>query len=327
MKLVLTTICMILLSSYAPGRNQLGQYYRNLDKAEEFIIKKEYKKAILKYKAAIKLNPAIFSNADCLNAIQCYVKSSASHAESPFIRLLLSRGVPESYFMDNYDHLDYDFEQEVKSVVDSALIAIVDSMYLMDQQYRYDYEGYYPLIKRIDSLNRVKLERLINKYGYFRNQLGSQVNNDGRITGDSKLDDLLIHQVKNDPKYFAGILENEVFSGRMSREAFYFHSKNFQHINRYNLGCDQYLLNSIFIRVRDNVYTCCCDREKIANKNRKKFYLNKLETVRFKTKFAQSNPEFRLGSNIVTFNSSKGEQDYDLFVKELLDKGFVLFRE
>ena len=327
MKLVLTTICLILLSGFAPARNQLGRYYRNLDKAEEFIIKKEYKKAILKYKAAIKLNPAIYSNADCLNAIQCYVKSSASHSESPFIRLLLSRGVPESYFMDNYCHLDYDFEHEVKSVVDSALIAIVDSMYLMDQQYRYDYEGYYPLIKRIDSLNQVKMVGLIKQYGYFKYRLGSRVEENGVLVEGLGFNVLLIHQVKKDPNYFAGILENELFNGRMSREAFYFYSKNFQHINRYNLGCDQYLINSIFIRVRDNVYTCCCDREKIANKNRKKFYLNRLETVRFKTKFAHSNPEFRLGSNIMTFNSNKGDQDYDLFVKELFDKGFVLFRE
>lgn len=308
-------------------------YYSEIQNAETDILGGSYDKA-LDYYILANNTRSLFTD-DALNAVLCATFSNRFVDALPFVKNLVQKGVPISYFEKKYLYRPLVLSQEwkdfslsdVKPTFNITLRNELDSMLTMDQLFRENYDENRDTILKIDESNRLEMLQIFDKYGYVGDELyGVKMKGDTTIRRDqATITALLIHQVKNHPVVFASLLENFVLKGEMKNSSYVYHSKNFLQLEKYRYSCLQ-MAQALFVQVQNELYTCCCEDANMIDRNRKRIYLEPLASLKKKTQFYyESDTPFLLTKGTVAKYSIYYLDGYNKFKKELIEKGFVLF--
>lgn len=336
---VLSILFLIGFTTLSRGSSPVVvvEYYSLIDKAEMSIVEGEFQFAIDFYLSANqKLN--LFTT-DAIRAIRCAVEVHDFHATNIFAMNLLLKGVPHSYFENNYFLKSYCNSREwdelksetLESNIIPGLRIRIDSLLSRDQEFRFDYDNQIDTIRLIDSLIHQDVLEIFDTYGYPNDDvMGVDMRNDSTINlGWDAFDIILIHQIKNNRKLFIPILERYLSAGQMNRRVFVNHSKNFYPSDRFKLNCLQ-SVQALIVQVKDELFTCCCKVEAAIDENRKRYFLEPLSELRQKVGFNyEVDSRFRFKGYAVNYDTSKENGNDELLIikQEILDKGFVLYKK
>lgn len=341
---IFTALIILSCSSFKPSISQkteqqltkekTAQYYALIHKAELALIQNKFGVAVDFYlQAETKLS--LFTR-DALNALSSSIEVRNHKAAAKFAKKLLHQGIPFAYFKQFFfkEFIESNewasLEKEgIKAKINLDLRQRIDSLFERDQEFRDDYDFYIDTIIGIDTLIKKEILNIFTTHGYpNENVIGISMKNDTIIDfGWSNFDILLIHQIKNNKELFIPFLENFLYSGEMSNKSFMSHSKNFYPLDKYKLSCLE-SIQGLFIQVKNELFTCCCDEEKKINATREKYYLEPLKELRLKAEFHyERDRRFGFGGYSFKYSTDKGEEDLLKIKGELLEKGFVLHKK
>jgi hypothetical protein len=158
--------------SYAQLESNIGKYYEHVNNAENFILKNDFNKAILSYNDAYRYKKEVFL-IDIYNQAICYAILNKKNKCKKNLKILLSYGYPLDSLLTNekFKKVIYNFKFNEKLLYDISYKKTIDSLFNRDQFFRLkapiNYrKKYSDSVKKIDSLNVVKLLQLIQKKGF-----------------------------------------------------------------------------------------------------------------------------------------------------------------
>lgn len=316
-------------------RENVRAYYKCIDQAELAITSNQYAQAVEFYLSARQQKPLFYH--DIRNLLTCSVEAQNHVVAAEAAQKLLEKGVPYSYFEKKFFFRNFIKSKAWKNLkkaniqpdINLVLKAQLDSLEERDQEFRYDYDYYLDTIIAIDTMNREALLAIFDTYGYPGvNVVGFSMDNDTTISRSwNSLTVLLIHQVKNHPVQFAAILEDFLHKGQIRRGIFESHSKNFYPPDQYKLNCFG-LLQKLFIQVKDEVYTCCCEAAVQIDALRAQYYMEPLEELKIKAVFHyERDSRFRFGGYAAKYDDPETEEEARKIKAELLEQEFILFKK
>ncbi|HMT77008.1 MAG TPA: hypothetical protein PKA44_04800 [Saprospiraceae bacterium] len=274
----------------------LDIYYKNLYKAEDFIVESKYDSSLVYYNKAFSMYPENFV-ADLNNALVCAIELDSFDLINFYINELLLQGVSKSYFTKKYyfnkkvfnsPHWFQILDEPIYTRINKIKVNLIDSLVELDQ---YPRRNNLPdsIFLKVDKVNEQILEKYIFNNCVFPSsyEIGVRMVNDTIIYG-YPLSTLLIHQVRDNPSKYSGIFEYNLNKKAINPKSYFFYSKLFMPREKENLlGCDDgtFLIIEYF---GDEAFTCCCELKELVNKNRKRYYLEDIDKVIAKYEFSKS---------------------------------------
>lgn len=179
-RILIYIIGILLFSSelYAKMDEKLLDYYRNVNRAELFILDSNNNAAIYWYRKAFILKSRPFAKdqynyATCLaikgNFRSCYRQLKLLVAKGAAINELQKRSVLAAFFSSQYGNKLIQYSRTHKLQYNLTYRSKIDSIIRKDQEFRNKQGGYAvhgKAIRKADSLNVIEFDLLIAQYGF-----------------------------------------------------------------------------------------------------------------------------------------------------------------
>ncbi len=306
-------------------------YYELIHEAELALIRDKYTTAVDFYLAAKEENNFFIKDAE--NALLVAVEAENYTAAAIFARNLLQKDVPKSYFekrkafqafieTEEWKVLSVEKKTAKKDIILKERLA---ELLALDQKYRYD-AFYSDSLVLLDAIIKRELLEVFKEKGYPNaSVMGVSMQNDTTI-GRNDFEVLFLPQVVQDRSLWVPILEGFLEAGQLSNHFFEAHGELLYPSGTFELTCLGSVQN-LFIQVKDELYTCCCEAEGKIDAARKKFYLEPLKEVRLKAEFYyERDRRFGFGGRAFKYTLRKGEQVATI-KEELGMQGFILHKK
>jgi hypothetical protein len=332
---VVCFFCFNFLFLYGQNRDSVSKYYAYVQQAEAHIVAKNYPLALASYQqAALYLSPfGTDSYRACLCAIRCQRFGEAI----PFADQLIRKGVPLSFFLKN-TQLNPLTQQSVwkdyrntqpKPTIDIALRERLEQLLELDQRYRKDDLRYRDSLIVVDAHLEKEMDAIFTTYGYPSERLiGVWIVVDTVLSGYwSPFDVLLIHQIKRNKQKYIDFLEKSVWKGWMQNTVFVLQSTNFAENPAYEFRCMK-AGNTDVLRVGDELYTCCCEKEQLINQNRERLFLSRLEySLKMMDFRLKEGDDFLIGNKPSFYPDVVTPEALNSLKKDLKAEKFVFYRK
>jgi hypothetical protein len=330
-----TIVCFFCLNVlYGQNRDSVSQYYNYVQEAHTSIVANNYSLALASYQQATRyLSPF---GTDSYNACLCAIRCQRFGEAIPFADQLIRKGVPLSFFIQNTKlnpltqqavWRDY-LNTQPKPTLDSALRERLEQLLELDQRYRKDNLRFQDSIQVVDAYLEKEMDTIFTTYGYPSEHLiGVWIVVDTVLSGNwSPFDVLLIHQIKRKNQKYIDFLEQSVWKGLMKNTVFVMQSTNFAENPAYEFKCMQ-AGNTDVIRVGDELYTCCCEKEQLINQNRERLFLSPLEySLKMMDYRLSEGNDFLLGNTPSFYPDVVTPKAMNSLKKDLKAEKFVLYR-
>lgn len=310
-------------------------YYQLIQVANLQIAEAKYDSALFYYEKAS--NYLLPFSSDSYNACLCAIECKKYPSALFFAAGLVAKGVSLRFFEKNKktqilteQPLWNDFlATKPTAQFNKSLRGKIEQLLELDQKFRRDNLRYLDSLKLVDEQIELALDTLLNQYGYPSEQLiGIWPVGDTLLYGGwSPWDVLLIHQIKKKTTKYIQFLEKSFYAGLMQRGDFVMQSMNFAADNRYVFRCFR-AGNTDVIRVSDELYTCCCEEERLINANRSRIFLPSLSYSLKMMDYRLTHGDFFLLGSLPSYYPYVIEPiEIEKLKQELKEQKFILYRK
>lgn len=306
----------------------MSSYYEWTHKAELALVNQQFEKAA-EYYAAAQKEQNLFTR-DAINGLFAAVDIRNYKLAAQFGKSLLEKGVPHSYFEKKKDLKGFVRSEEwaslleVKPNIDKNLKARIDSLALVGAEFRKDYDFFEDTLKVINAKVKVDLLAILNEYGYPNDGLvGVVMKNDTTIDlGLQAFGRLVDRQLRTEQMEFTATLKESLQKGQLYHRDFAIYAKYLQPYEEYKLNCF-YRMNKLFLQIKNELYTCCCEVEAETNILRAKYFLEPLAERRLKAEFHyEKDSRFGFGNCSLAYPSASLEMK-----DKLLEEGYTVHKK
>lgn len=238
MKLLYVTLLFIIPYNILAQNKSMDIYYSLINKAELNIIDSNYSMSSHYYDSAFSLNKFPFSK-DIYNAVVIKILLQEDSVAAKYMERLATLGFDVSNFKSNpltkffwegkYAAKVLNYSKTVKPVYSYAYRKEIENIVERDQLFRVKpnaYQLYDDTIRKIDKENVIKMQQLINRFG-FPSEYKIGVQNDNVIT--SLFNIFFLHQSSGSYQIFNfsqllkdavinGVLDNKIAANLIMRE-------------------------------------------------------------------------------------------------------------
>ena len=339
---------LLLLRSFLPGvlfilygpllfsqnTRQIRKYYTLVNKAELAITDRQYKQALHAYQKAARIKN-LYSY-DAHNALLCTMELGKYEKSVGYVQQLeVKKGIPRAFFAQrkfeplrrSKEWAAYAATRQPAPAIDTVLRKKIDDLLVLDQKYRGDNLKYADSINLVDSIIRLGIKEILQRYGYPSEDItGVWMRSDSTFYLLCPFDILLLHAVKNGADDLAPTLLQSIRKGDMHPLKFVVLSPYFATPNTFEYGCSG---NNqvVYVQVEKEIFTCCCEREKEVDRNRNAIFLEPVADLRKKIEFnTRIDRRFKLNVSFSTSYLSYSTNLEEARQKTMSQKDFILFK-
>jgi len=245
------------------------------------------------------------------------------------------KGIPRAFFAQrkfeplrrSKEWAAYAATKQPAPAIDTLLRKRIDDLLVLDQKYRGDNLKYADSINLADSIIRLEINEILQRYGYPSEDItGVWMHSDSTFYLRSPFDIMLLHAVKNGADDLAPTLLQSIRKGDMYPLKFVMLSQFFTTPNAYAYGCSG-SNQVVYVQVEKEIFTCCCDREKEINANRNAIFLEPVADLKKKIEFNyRLDKRFKLNVSNATSYLSYSKNVEEARKNVMAQKDFILFK-
>ena len=309
-------------------QKDMSSYYEWTHKAELAVVNQQFEQAAAYYALAQK-EQNLFTR-DAINGLFAAVEVRDYKLAAQFGQNLLEKGVPHSYFEKKEGFKGFVGSEEwtdladVKPGINKHLKAKVDSLALVGAEFRKDYDFFEDTLKIINSKVKIELLDIWKKYGYPNDGLlGVVMENDTTIDLSlQKFGQLVDRQLRGGSMEFTAVLKESLEKGQLYHRNFAIYAQYLQPFEEHKLSCF-YRMNKLFLQIKNELYTCCCEVEAEVNVLRAKYFLEPLAERRLKAEFHyEKDNRFGFGNCSLAYPTASLEMK-----DKLLEEGYTVYKK